>query len=365
MEIIRSHLLPPLHACSDSIDQTVRVHAFPNASFTNYNGCENQTVPFIDQSTVVNDVINYWNWDFGDGGSSSDQNSTHSYSSAATYPITLIVKSDFGCPDTTHSLVMIAPSPIPAFFAFDNCFGIPTQIINTSDTSSVPIQSYQWDFGDGTSYSGIYPNHQYLSSGTYDISLTVTAANGCIETFFQSNAATVFEEHPTNFLSDLGATSDIYPSVTFRNLTSSVLSSLWNFGDGTASTDFSPIHIYPGVGVYKIQLFTVDINGCMDSTTSTVEINNSSAIFIPNTFTPNADLKNDVFRVYTYNILDLEVQIFDRWGLLIYEWDNIGGGWNGKLNGNPVQDDVYVYRISSTDINNKHKVQYGKVSIVY
>ncbi len=353
------------HGCIDSIVKYVDIHSFPVAAFSANDNCENHSAPFVDQSTVLTDNITFWNWNFGDGSISSDRNPEHTFLNPGTYLVSLLVRSDFGCSDSTYGFINIQPGPVPGFFVPDNCFGFPTQIKNTSDTSSIAIVSYTWELGDGTSISGSSPTHVYGSSGTYDITLTATASNGCTKTIVQPNAVTIFENHPANFMADLSATSDISPIVTFINLTHAVLYSYWNLGDGTTSTEFSPLHLYPGHGSYPIQLITIDKNGCVDTAISKLEINPSSAVYVPNSFTPNTDNKNDLFKVYTYNILQLEVQIYDRWGLLIYEWDNSEGGWNGKMNGNPVQDDVYVYRISTTDVNNKNTIQYGKVSIVH
>ncbi|HRH65916.1 MAG TPA: T9SS type B sorting domain-containing protein, partial [Bacteroidia bacterium] len=127
---------------------------------------------------------------------------------------------------------------------------------------------------------------------------------------------------------------------------------------------YYPAHQYPDIGAYDIQLITVDYNGCVDTTVSRVEIRPSSTIYIPTAFTPNSDTKNDVFHVYTYNVVKIDAAIYDRWGLKIYEWDTLNGGWDGKINGNPVQSDTYVYRVSTLDVNNKRDVLIGHVSVV-
>ena len=81
-------------------------------------------------------------------------------------------------------------------------------------------------------------------------------------------------------------------------------------------------------------------------------------------FTPNGDSRNDLFQVYSYNVVQLHAAIYDRWGLKIYEWNSLNGGWDGKINGSPAQADTYVYRVSTLDINNKSEVRIGHVSLV-
>ena len=90
----------------------------------------------------------------------------------------------------------------------------------------------------------------------------------------------------------------------------------------------------------------------VDTTVRRVEIRPSSTIYIPTAFTPNNDTKNDVFHVYTYNVVQLQAAIYDRWGPKIYEWDTVNGGWDGKIE-NPVPINTYVYRVSTVDVNNK------------
>jgi len=68
--------------------------------------------------------------------------------------------------------------------------------------------------------------------------------------------------------------------------------------------------------------------------------------------------------VYTHNVTNVEVQIYDRWGLKIVEWNDVKGGWDGKVNGNPAQSDTYVYRVSTVDVNEKKEIHIGHVSLV-
>lgn len=89
-------------------------------------------------------------------------------------------------------------------------------------------------------------------------------------------------------------------------------------------------------------------------------------LFIPNTFTPNNDGTNDVFKTYqSGNIQDYEMNIFNRWGEIIYSTNNINDGWDGKVNGLNAQIDVYIYKISySTQNENDIKIKDVKTGIV-
>jgi len=127
---------------------------------------------------------------------------------------------------------------------------------------------------------------------------------------------------------------------------------------------YSPVHTYDTVGAYEIVLIAIDLNGCVDTLRRGIDIRPTSNVYIPNTFTPNGDSKNDIFRAYTYNVVSVQGDIYDRWGLPIYHWDGLNSGWDGSVDGNAVQNDVYVYRIVTTDVNSKRQEHIGRVSIV-
>jgi gliding motility-associated-like protein len=80
---------------------------------------------------------------------------------------------------------------------------------------------------------------------------------------------------------------------------------------------------------------TVNVSG------STAE----SAVYVPNSFTPNGDIKNAVFYAYGEDISEFHMQVFDRWGQLIFTSNSISDGWDGTVKGRVVQEDVYIWRI--------------------
>ena len=196
------------------------------------------------------------------------------------------------------------------------------------------------------------------------MSLTATNDSGCTTTFLRPNALQIYPSPVAYFTSNEAQATDFLPLVNFLNQTSTQGTFYWSFGDGDTSSVYSPTHIYANVGTYEVDLITFDLNGCIDSVTRFIEIRPSAEVYIPNAFTPNGDTKNDVFQVYTHNVTNVEVQIYDRWGLKIVEWNDVKGGWDGRVNGNPAQSDTYVYRVSTVDVNEKQEVRIGHVSLV-
>jgi PKD repeat protein len=134
------------------------------------------TVTFTDQSTGD---ITSWSWDFGDGGTSTDQNPTHTYTSTGYYTVSLMVSGPGGS-DTETKINYITvgyPAPIADFTASPLSGTVPLTVTFT-DQSTGDITSWSWDFGDGGTSSARHPSHIYEDAGTYTVSLTVSGPGG-------------------------------------------------------------------------------------------------------------------------------------------------------------------------------------------
>jgi gliding motility-associated-like protein len=106
-------------------------------------------------------------------------------------------------------------------------------------------------------------------------------------------------------------------------------------------------------------------HGCSAVTTATVQVEIEASLYIPNTFTPNGDGLNDIFKPLCTNINSLTWVIFDRWGLQLFQTNEIDQGWYGTYKGSKCQEDLYVYRLEYTDIStNKTHNLVGQVNIV-
>jgi gliding motility-associated-like protein len=131
-----------------------------------------------------------------------------------------------------------------------------------------------------------------------------------------------------------------------------------------------PIHKYDDVGVYTVTLVVNNEFGCYDTTRKVLEVLPEFSFYIPNVFTPNNDGDNEGFIGQGVGVVDHEMWIFDRWGLLIYETSSIKQGnavpWDGRANGgqNIAQEDVYVYLVKIKDIFGRNHRYIGHVSIV-
>lgn len=143
---------------------------------------------------------------------------------------------------------------------------------------------------------------------------------------------------------------------------------IWTLNSDTLSETNSVTITWDSVGTYNILVnFT---NGCSLTEQYIVYVLEclQSALYFPNTFTPNGDGKNDSWRPIGFGIKEIEWYIFDRWGLQIYEAHSVEDAWDGcmphKGERNPVQADVYVWLVRWYDVKGNFDSRTGRVTIV-
>jgi len=215
---------------------------------------------------------------------------------------------------------------------------------------------YTWSDGSHSQNLSVIPPN--------DITYTVTVSDACGLTASES---VIVDVDPVN-ASFINGFTAVDGEVAFANQSIPVGSAyLWNFGDGTTSTDQDPAnHVYTVAGTYTITLTVTNPNGCVDSTSHVVVIHGDTYIYIPNTFTPgNVDGLNDIFQVYGMGFSNATLKIFNRWGQELYTDAELPLTWNG-LNQNKVlyPQGVYVYRVEYKDGQGKGKLLIGHVNLI-
>jgi PKD repeat protein len=246
----------------------INVFTPANADFTPSQtiGCFPFTVTFNDQSAGGSSPIVSYSWDFGDGGTSSTINPTHTYGSVGVFDITVILTDANGCVSTEvfNNIITSTNNRPTAVFApntMASCLPpVTVQFSNTSNGGTAPL-TYAWTFGDGGTSTQTSPSHDYLSAGNYDASLIVTDQFGCTDTLALDEPIVIANTANVNF-DAVDNTVCIGDTVQFNDLSNPVPTSWsWDFGDGTTSTLQNPTHIYTTPGSY-----TVVMNAVYDAT---------------------------------------------------------------------------------------------------
>ncbi|MBL4753558.1 MAG: PKD domain-containing protein [Flavobacteriales bacterium] len=355
------------NGCTDTLVQPVTVFPVPTPNFIKGPVCLNEPSTFSDVSTVTTGAIATWNWDFGDGlGLSFDQQPVYVYGAFGLYDVALTVTSDSGCNADTVIRIEVFTLPTPVFTGDTVCQRNPSSF---TDSSFSNIVKWAWDFEDGT-YDTInqHPIHLYDSAGTYNVTLMVTDTNGCSQS--TANQVLVAPLPTADFDLDPQEVTLLSPTVNFTNTSTGGAVYLWDFGDFTTYTGFDTLHIYgdADTGAYPVQLIVYDSLGCSDTMVQFIVIKGSTVVYAPNAFNPRSDIeKNKVFIPEGIGIVDeFNMQIYNRWGDLIYETDDINKPWDGTANNSRkiAQMDVYVWWVHVTDMDGKKHQFVGHVTLL-
>ncbi len=205
-----------------------------------------------------------------------------------------------------------------------------------------------------------------LAGGTYSVTVSYNGCTGTANATIISVAGPVaaFYTKPDFITINEG------PVFFYDQSIGNITAWEWNFGDNNYASGNQVNHVYTDTGAFVITLVVIDANGCMDTAQETVIILPYFAFWIPNSFTPNNDEKNPVFKpigvgLDTKNYL---MTIYDRWGKEMFFTKNINEGWNGTYNNKGdfskgVQG-VYVYLIEVADRTGKKHIYKGTVTLI-
>ncbi|QSE98812.1 PKD domain-containing protein [Fulvivirga lutea] len=225
-------------------------------SYSQEQTCLPAKVDFINNSK--NAVS--WQWDFGDGTISTEENPSHIFNSVPDKPVQLTAISDSGCSITVKKQIN---SFLTVDFAVSNteiCKGQELVFNNQSKGA----KSYIWDFGDGTTSDLINPVHTFSEPGLYDITLIATSIDGCNDKVVKTSYIKV------NYVEaefEIGETdSKCAPLlIDFTNNSKNATQYHWDFGDGAFSSSVDPIHVYSDIGQFDVTIIASDDIGCSDT----------------------------------------------------------------------------------------------------
>ena len=293
---------------------------------------------------------------------------TESPTTNQTYTVT---GTSNGCTGTATATVIINASPEVVVTADKVSDCEPFCVLFNQTTFGANVIEWDWDFGNGVSSDLAAPQYCYSNVGSHTVSLAVTTDEGCVKTVVYTDFITL-ESKPTASFTVPLPISSIDAEVDFTNTSIGALLWNWNFGDtlnanNNTSQLINPTHAYSEEGNYCVTLIASNNSGCMDTSIQCFEVEPLFTFYIPNSFTPNSDGKNDEFYGLGNNILEYELSIYNRWGKEIFHTHDINEKWDGKMNaGNKelCQRDVYVYLFIVRDINNEKHKYTGSVTLV-
>ncbi|SFW70248.1 PKD domain-containing protein [Chitinophaga sancti] len=262
------------YTCVMILLSAVSVQAQNTAAFTadNFTGCGTAYVQFINQSTSGASA----SWDFGDGGAKSTLwNPTRSFTKPGTYTVTLTVTFTNGTTGTATHTVNVYKKPTAQFTTdvTSGCTPLPVKFTDQSTAGDGTISSVNWDFGDGNGGTGTTANYTYTIGGDYAASAIVTNSYGCTNSNSQiiHAKATPIPAFTSNTQGSCKAplTVNFTNGTTINTTGNPGITYLWDFGDGSTSTDLNPIHTYTAEGNYTVTLTATSADGCSKTLTQT------------------------------------------------------------------------------------------------
>ena len=233
---------------------------------------------------------------------------------------------------------------------------------------------YSWDLGDGTFSSSSNFDHTYDTEGSYPVTLKITTPGGCESNSSGLSQVIVYPTPQANFTLNPRLTDLNNPVVTFQNTSLKEDNIKWDFYDSFTSIRNDTVIQFADTGWFSIKLVAYTAFGCKDSIVKNLRVNPVYEIVVPNAFTPNTggpssgfygknDLSNDIFYVHADLVRNYEMQIFNRWGELIFQTKDVNQGWDGYYLGKLSPQDVYVYKVTVEFLNGKTETKTGNFTL--
>jgi PKD repeat protein len=261
--------------CNNTKTESVTIYSKPQTDFSVALppfSCSGAPTQFTDNTPNPFDSnLASWQWNFGDGtGSSTARNPQYTFQNAGDYSVSLTATTNFGCSTTIQKPVTISPSPVANFTNSPPCLGVP---VNFTNTSTGLLQSQQWQI-QSSFYTVANPVHAFLTSGDKNVTLNVTATNGCISSV--SRTLNV----PAVLTPDFSVSRNcINQQTEFTDITNdaadAVVGYAWNFAGLGNGTENPQVFSFANTGNFNVSLSVTTQTGCVHSAAKNVSIINS------------------------------------------------------------------------------------------
>jgi len=343
---------------TDTASNPVAVKPAAKAAYRWQDVCVGTSTVFENQTQDNNTTIKSYLWNFGDPNSKTDTTTSiqanYKYDMYGVYNVILVVTNTLGCTDTTLNKIHIFESPA-ADFAWDkSCEAKPVYFTDQSVPASSDIVKWNWQFSsegkvvDKSSEQNCTVN--LFHTGKYNADMKVTDRNGCSTTISKQ---VIVSPNPVAAFNVIENYDNKQGQIMISNGTINGTNYYWDFGNGQTSYGSEPVVTYNEEGHYTIQLLAWNEQKCSDTISMSYNLM-YKGLYVPNAFSPE-DLNPEVavFRPKGINLKSYHIEIYNRWGKLLWESDKLdtnnspAESWDGTFNGKPQPRDVYVWKIAA------------------
>lgn len=345
------------NGCKDTAATNVTVNPLPTVTASSA-----VTGPSCDGNTfyLISSGGTSYSWTGPNAYTSNQQNNALTNATTAMSGTYIVTVTDAnGCVDTGMTSITVYQTPQAVLVSdVSTCTG-EQLVLTATGTGTI-----NW-YSDAALTNLVLANSSTYTppvpTGTITTYYVTATSNGC-ESPSASATVSNFNVLASGFASDTIGYTPI--DVLFTNTSTGVDSMdlfFWNFGDENTANTYHAAHTYTEGGDYNVILVVTETtSGCYDTAFIHVVFEPGSELIIPNIFTPNGDGTNDVFTVIGTSIKDLHADIFDRWGIKMYELNGANSGWDGKTrSGGLASDGTYYYILRAEAFDNKTYEYHG------
>ncbi|NOQ24971.1 MAG: DUF2341 domain-containing protein [Bacteroidales bacterium] len=255
--------------CLDSIKKAVLVYPIPQVDFNFENICLNDTMYFVNSSTISSGTVTY-EWSFGDGNTSNLNSPYHIYATDGEYEVTLTATTDKGVQSNKINTVEVYARANIDFQFQDKCEKESVTFLNQANIANGSL-NFHWDFGDGQTSTLINGSHAYENYGDYNIELIATSNYNCIDTLIKP--ISIYPIPIVEFNVDDVPYQTLATFIDNSSIESGTISSWnWSFGDGNYSNAQNPEYLYSSPGNYLVNLSISSDFACNNSIAKNINI---------------------------------------------------------------------------------------------
>lgn len=344
------------YTCTDTAYSTVEIFPEIDPAFEAPDPECFSTNNFSLMPLVENDPITTYTWDFGGETVNANVNgaavSNLVYAEPGTYTVEVTAIAN-GCEVTASEEVWVIADPSIGFQGGPP-IGCPPHSVSFNNTSETETATtYLWDFGDGTTSISSEPVHIYENSGTYSVTLTMNSTGYCNQELVLTQAELIDVQATPNagFNITPNQVNILNPVIEFETLATGNVLCFYNFGDGGSSGECSGTYTFSDGGYFDVVQTVINEAGCTNTAIGQVAVS-GTVFYAPNAFTPDHDGLNDVWLPVALGVSDYRLNIYNRWGELVWETNYQNEPWLGQVNDGMhfAPDGLYYYEAFILDL---------------
>ncbi len=295
------------------------------------------------------------------------------YNSMYSGTYTLIVRDANACVNSTTKKIKVENLP-SGYLIYNNGLNNCVPFCNNytfvpsgaTTTLSSSIQQFNWQINNQSVSSQNTFSYCFINAGNYIVKGDLTSDLGCTNSVTMQIIAypkpmadfTYSPKHPIENMEEVSFVS----SGKDQNIKNFNWLFMFNKTEYT-SNQINPSFLFENAGTYSVALIVTNEYECKDTVIKTIRVASDFAVYVPNSFTPNEDNKNDTFNAVTRGVKIYSLFIFDRWGHQIFETTDQNTGWDGTFKGQLCPSDIYVWKIYATSTEGVFKELTGHLML--